>query len=906
MHIALTQAEPWRSAVESLGLRCTVVDTPPIEPGAALDHRRQRGEAALAALRGRKIDFILDTDGDGLWFTRETSGRADLAMVNDRLGVPLVSHFTRSVLESFEGMPWGHLWNCLQSRTWIKACADAAHAAELTAFGVPNVVCLPAAAPDADYAPAESTDSERPFTLGCPHVDHGAFFAQTLPISGASLAPGVIARCSVTAEARPTFFDAYFNRYELDGLPDPDIAGQCAERAARYFDAKAYHSAHIGIGEHARFVRFLRVRFGEIVRLLGTTDGNVTTERQIPLAERIAFHRNVGINIGLNFNRAESGPDARLFEVVAAGGFLLAHRGTGIGNFLQPGSECDVFDHEGDLLAKVQAYLEAPGARAAIAAAGQRRVLSTHLLSHRLGVLLKLPQLQRSAAGGEASAVDGAMPGDIAASVPGPLGPSGEQAGRLLILLNPGRMSRNWMVGIARGAERLGIPTRTLELAQAWERRATAPDAVARGIEKAIVRDCIAAAVGYTYNGCAEFRRTRDGGDLDQTPLCRLGIPQLMFWSDHPQWANERAGLLPSLQPLLRHPAHHHFVKSQAAADEVVGLLRWPHVYGLPPGEDTQRLCPSSRRRPEYDIVCIVGSPPAPLGKLEPLLDTDEPDLDAIHGLVAEQSRDLLRQAWDAHVPADRRPAFEALGRDWIDARRSDPLAAAYRHFLALRAAHTDACDWLSRHPQAYFAALHALWEFGRWQRTFVLRYLARYFNVGVFGYDWSSVGIGGGSGWVDYDDQPGVYARGRVALSVSQCGDEEGVAHKPFEITACGAACVHIRRRGIETLFADGREIALFDSPAEARQIVSELCADDAKRLDIAEAGRARTVRDHSWSVRLGQMLSRMGLAPGVFGLTSWENRAAEATAAKVMPDLTAGRTERRPTGEPIASVSR
>jgi len=902
MEIALASEHPWRSAVAALGHEPTVVPSPwPDGTELTFDRRVEWGEAALQTLRGRPVELLLDTNGEALWLARDPSGRSDLAPVNDLLGAVHVSHFTLPIIEAFRGLPWGHLWNCLQSRSWIKACADAAQAAELAAFGVPNVAFLPDAAVDADYPPPREGDPAAPFSIGCLHVDHGPFFAAAGRVSSASLAPGVFARSTVRPDHRPTFYEVYFNEYALaDRRAATGDTNESAQRAARYFSAKAFHTAQIGIAEHARFVRFLRVRFGKLVQLLGDParpqdEGDTATR-----TERIAFHRAASINLGLNFNRAERGPDHRLFEIAAAGGFLLAHRSTQITDFLTEGRECAVFDHEGDLLEQIQTYLKAPDRRADIASAGRRRVLASHLLSHRLRDLLALPELQAARDAIRASATDAAFDSPATAGAPltargpapgsdqtdapaprtqdvGPMGPTGDRAGRLLVLLNPGRMSRNWMIGMARGAERLGIQTRTLELSEAWEKRNTSPDAVAGALERVISKERIAAVVGYTYNGCAEFRRSRDANGHEETPLCRLGIPHLMFWSDHPQWANERAGLMPGLQDLLRHESHHHFVKSEAAADEIKAVLGWPHVYGLAPGEDTHRLRPAPRRRPEFDVVCVVGSPPAPLGEVERLLESDDPDVDAIHGWAAQCAAALLREAWDAHVPAERRVELDALAEQWVQAKRSDPLTSAYRHFVDLRRRHPDACDWLVDHPEVYFAALHALWEFGRWQRTFTLRYLSRFFRVGVFGRDWSSVGLGGGADWVGYDDQPDVYARGKVALSISQCGDEEGVAHKPFEITACGAPCVHVRRRGIEAIFTPDREIAVFDTPGQARQIIAELCADDARRFDLAEAGRARTVRDHSWSTRIGQMLSRMGLAPRVFGLTSWGDRAGE-----------------------------
>jgi spore maturation protein CgeB len=146
-----------------------------------------------------------------------------------------------------------------------------------------------------------------------------------------------------------------------------------------------------------------------------------------------------------------------------------------------------------------------------------------------------------------------------------------------------------------------------------------------------------------------------------------------------------------------------------------------------------------------------------------------------------------------------------------------------------------------------------------------VLRYLARFFRVGVFGSDWSSVGIGGG-GWVDYANQAAAYARGKVAINISQAGEEEGVSHKPFQIAAAGVPMVHIHRRGLDELFDVGREIEAFATPRQARDTVAALLNDPKRRTAMAAAARSRLERDHTWSNRLLTMFDRAGVSLDTF----------------------------------------
>jgi len=196
------------------------------------------------------------------------------------------------------------------------------------------------------------------------------------------------------------------------------------------------------------------------------------------------------------------------------------------------------------------------------------------------------------------------------------------------------------------------------------------------------------------------------------------------------------------------------------------------------------------------------------------------------------------------------------------------------------------ATAWIRTNYLVYFYALEALWEFGRWQRTFVTRYLARHLKVGVFGYDWSSIGITGG-GWVEYDNQPQVYARGRVAMNISQCNDEEGIAHKPFQMAACGAPMVHINRSGLEQCFEPGREVETFLTPREALEKIQALLDDPNRRTDMARAARERVCRDHSWQVRVPQLLSKAGInVEAAFGV-----KTADAPAEITFPMPSAAR---------------
>ena len=113
----------------------------------------------------------------------------------------------------------------------------------------------------------------------------------------------------------------------------------------------------------------------------------------------------------------------------------------------------------------------------------------------------------------------------------------------------------------------------------------------------------------------------------------------------------------------------------------------------------------------------------------------------------------------------------------------------------------------------------------------------------------------------MEYRGQASAYARGKVAINISQGSEEEGVSHKPFQIAASGVPLVHIDRKGLAECFDPTTEVAVFDTPAEAREIIGELVRDPDRRSAMASAARQRFERDHTWAQRLTSMFELASL---------------------------------------------
>jgi spore maturation protein CgeB len=92
--------------------------------------------------------------------------------------------------------------------------------------------------------------------------------------------------------------------------------------------------------------------------------------------------------VGRLLGRGEAGPrpsqiKGRNFEVPGCGGFLLTERVPHLERYFEPGREIGVYDGADELVEQVGYWLEHEDERAAVAAAGYRRVLAEHTYDHR-------------------------------------------------------------------------------------------------------------------------------------------------------------------------------------------------------------------------------------------------------------------------------------------------------------------------------------------------------------------------------------------------------------------------------------------------------------------------------------------------------------------------------------------
>lgn len=439
---------------------------------------------------------------------------------------------------------------------------------------------------------------------------------------------------------------------------------------------------------------------------------------------------------------------------------------------------------------------------------------------------------------------------------------------RLLVLLNPGRMSRHWVLGIARAAESMGVLSGTLEMQTVWDR------INGSGIDPAVVREvagelrdhCAARGVthvvSYTHNGVFDTGVWRDEQGVSTGFFAAMGLTHLLLWSDHPNWAFDGAGLEPAMRSALAHPRQAHFVKSAAAADELAAVTGWPNVHALHMAEDPRAFepVPFPERGRVFDAVAIAGDRPAVPDELAGLLDDDDPDPRSIIGSLGKTAVAAARaRLHDLGVAGAELVACDRLVSDWVEARAELPRVPFFQIADQLEPYHPEATAFLRSDPQRWYAAVRGAQTATAWRRPFWMAWLARRAELGVFGSRFvhsRPAQTPEQIAWAPNAEQARVYARGASGVNINAGHDEAGLTHKPFQIAAAGSPIVHHDTRHIRQCFEPGEECLVFERGPELLDAVRSLADDPERARRMGEAARARLERDHTWAKRLEAML--------------------------------------------------
>lgn len=433
------------------------------------------------------------------------------------------------------------------------------------------------------------------------------------------------------------------------------------------------------------------------------------------------------------------------------------------------------------------------------------------------------------------------------------------------MLLNPGRTSRHYLRGLAAAAERAGWLAGTVDLGPMWAHLQRAGPAARHDLAVQAREQCerlgVTHVLGYVHNGVLDLAVERDphGGVHPVSPFVAAGARHILLWTDHPNWAVEGSSLRAPASAMLAHPMHHHWLKSPAAAAELAVVAGWPNVFALPMAEDPAAFQPPVTTVPQHDAVVILSDAAATPPETLPFLDEQDPDPAAVMRAMRPAAIAAFRGATGS--AAAMRGVLDALADDWIEAKIRRPLVPFFRLREELPPHHAEALAWLAGDATRWYAALAALHRITAWRRSFWIAWLGSRVNFGVFGSSAAPLGIAqppGADRWVPYEHQAAVYRLGACAININAAHDEEGLTHKPFQIAAASAACVHHASLGAASCFEPGEETLLFERGPALLGSVRSLAADRALRRRLADCMHARATSDHTWDARLAQVIER------------------------------------------------
>jgi spore maturation protein CgeB len=104
------------------------------------------------------------------------------------------------------------------------------------------------------------------------------------------------------------------------------------------------------------------------------------------------------------------------------------------------------------------------------------------------------------------------------------------------------------------------------------------------------------------------------------------------------------------------------------------------------------------------------------------------------------------------------------------------------------------------------------------------------------------------------------VLARSRVALN-RHIDLADGYANnmRLYEATGVGALLVTEARQNLSDLFEPGREVVAYEDEDDLIEKLRRYAADDAERQRVAASGQARTLREHTYSERMGELAAML-----------------------------------------------
>lgn len=114
-------------------------------------------------------------------------------------------------------------------------------------------------------------------------------------------------------------------------------------------------------------------------------------------------------------------------------------------------------------------------------------------------------------------------------------------------------------------------------------------------------------------------------------------------------------------------------------------------------------------------------------------------------------------------------------------------------------------------------------------------------------------------SGLDYYDDLPRFYPSSTISFNCTSRQMIGAVNQRVFDVPACGGFVLTDHREQMEDLFDINTEVAVYHDVETIPHLVQKYLKDDHKRKKIAEAARQRILAEHTYEIRIAEMLRIM-----------------------------------------------
>lgn len=319
----------------------------------------------LVTLANHRPDFILSINLSAM------DEHGLIAALFADLGVPLVTWFVDDPRTILMGR------TCFGTNRGLALSWERAYLPALRAAGFADVQWMPLAA-DLSLFNAETAE-----TAGGPP----AFLGNSMVAFAAREREWIAARPALAAAVDRVLEAGILDRERfaagIESLFTPEeLEGMDA-------DARRHAELYLFIEGTRRYRhRYVRALLPEGLEVHGDDGWSEVLPQPRPPVHYMdaapAFYRGRAVNLNLTSIQMAAAVNQRVFDVPAAGGFLLTDAQGDLETLFEPEVESAVFHTPGEARDKMRFYLRNPEARRKIATSARRRILAGHTYAHRL------------------------------------------------------------------------------------------------------------------------------------------------------------------------------------------------------------------------------------------------------------------------------------------------------------------------------------------------------------------------------------------------------------------------------------------------------------------------------------------------------------------------------------------